>query len=146
MDDYTRVSYLDVMDSKGDALECWIALKTHLENKFAPWKFAFWHTDSEPLYCTPQWEAHCKESGIEHEYSSRYRHEQNGVVERAMQAIGVPFRCMMRQGCSPERFIPAAHRQAIVIRSSSPTKANKGWTPRDKEAGMKLPTIKHMLS
>ena len=87
----------------------------------------------EILYCTPQWEAHCKDSGMEHEYSSRYRHEQNGVVERAMQGIGVPFRCMMIQGYAPERFIPDALRQSNVIRNNSPTKANKGWTPREKE-------------
>jgi hypothetical protein len=145
IDDYTRVSYLDVMDTKSDVLSCWIELKNHLENKFAPWKFAFWHTDSEPIYCTPQWEAHCKENGIVHEYSSRYRHEQNGVVERGMQAIGVPFRCMMIQGCAPEKLIPDALRQSNVIRNNSPTKANKGWTPREKEAGMKLPTNKRLL-
>ncbi len=80
-----------------------------------------------------------------HEYSSRYRHEQNGVAEAGMRAIGVPFRCMMIQGCAPEKLIPDALRQSNVIRNNSPTKANKGWTPREKEAGMKLPTNKRLM-
>ena len=51
----------------------------------------------------------------------------------------------MIQGCAPERFIPDSLRQSNVIRNNSPTKANKGWTPREKEAGMKLPTNKRLM-
>ena len=145
IDDYTRESYIDVLDNKADAFSCWVNLKDHLENKHAPWKFAHIHTDAEPLYSSPQWEEHCKETGMSHESSSRYRHEQNGVVERGMQSIGIPFRCMMIQANAPESRIPDALRHANVIRNHSPTKANKGWSPREKAAGMKLPTNKRLL-
>ena len=52
VDDYHRVSYLDVLDSKGQSLEKWCELKHKLENKFMPWKFAVIFTDSEPVRCT----------------------------------------------------------------------------------------------
>ena len=144
-DDYSRKGYLEMLDNKSETLSCWITLKTHLEKKHAPWKFAFVHTDGESVYDTDQWKAHCKEEGLEHEVSGRYRHDQNGVVERAMQAIGVPFRCMMIQGCAPESDIPDALYHTCIIRNNSPTKANKGWTPNERAAGMKLPINKRLL-
>ena len=80
------------------SLEKWCELKHRLENEFMPWKFAVIFTDSEPLYFTPGWEQHCKDEGLEHEFSSRHKHGQNGVVERAMQTVGTTFRCMMITG------------------------------------------------
>ena len=101
VDDYTRESYLDVLDSKDQVLERWVTLKNHLELANFPSKFAFVKTDSEPLYRTAAWIEHVKESSVEHEFSSRYRHDQLGVAERAMQAIGISFRAMMFQGNAP---------------------------------------------
>ena len=139
VDDYHRISYLDLLDSKSQSLEKWCELKRRLENEFMPWKFAIIFTDSEPLYFTPGWEQHCKDEGLEHEFSSRHKHGQNGVVERAMQTVGTTFRCMMITGNAPPRCIPAALQFANVIRNHSPTKANQGMTPLEKAQGCKLP-------
>ena len=132
VDDYHRVSYLDMLDSKSQSLEKWCELKRRLENEFMPWRFAVIFTDSEPLYFTPGWEQHCKDEGLEHEFSSRHKHGQNGVVERAMQTVGTTFRCMMMTGNAPPRCIPAALQFANVIRNHSPTKANNGLTPHSR--------------
>jgi hypothetical protein len=147
IDSYSREGYLDVLDTKGNdtTLTKWIELKAHLEKQHWPHCFAFVRTDNEPVYCTSGWNAHCIAEGIEHEFSSRHRHDQLGVVERAMQSIGVPFRCMMIQGNAPAKFIPDALRQANVIRNHSPTSANGGRTPREKARGIKLPTNKRLL-
>ena len=140
-------SYIDLLETKGKetTLDKWIELKTHLEKVRWPHKFGLVRTDGEPVYCTAAWDTHCRVEGIKHEFSSRHRQDQNGVVERAMQAIGVPFRCMMIQGNAPAKFIPDALRQANVIRNHSPTKANGGKTPREKGLGVKLPTNKRLL-
>jgi hypothetical protein len=145
VDDYHRVSYLDILDTKAQSLEKWSELKHRLENDFMPWKFAFIFTDSEPLYFTPGWEQHCKDEGLEHEFSSRHKHGKNGVVERAMQTVGTSFRCMMITGNAPERCIPAALLFANVIRNHSPTKANQGMTPLEKQHGQKLPINQRLL-
>jgi hypothetical protein len=139
LDDYTSETWLDVLDSKADNLTAWIALKTHLENKNAPWKYAFIKTDGEPVYTSKAWDIHCVEEGIVHEISGHYRHDQNGRIERGMQAVGVSYRCMMIQGCCPDSDTPDCLRHANTIRNNSPTKANDGLTPREKAAGMKLP-------
>jgi hypothetical protein len=145
VDDYHRVSYLDMMDTKSQSLEKWCELKHKLENEFMPWKFAVIFTDSEPLYFTPGWEQHCKDEGLEHEFSSRHKHGQNGVVERAMQTVGTTFRCMMITGNAPPRCIPAALQFANIIRNHSPTKANNGMTPLEKKHGQKLPINQRLL-
>jgi hypothetical protein len=145
VDDYHRISYLDLLDSKSQSLEKWCELKRKLENEFMPWKFAIIFTDSEPLYFTPGWEQHCKDEGLEHEFSSRHKHGQNGVVERAMQTVGTTFRCMMITGNAPPRCIPAALQFANVIRNHSPTKANQGMTPFEKAQGCKLPINQRLL-
>ena len=62
-----------------------------------------------------------------------------------MQTIGVPYRTMMLQGGAPDQFTPHALRHANTIRNNSPTKANKGWTPYEKRAGMRLPLNKRLL-
>ena len=145
VDDFTRESCLDVLDTKGDAFNAFKLVHQQRNNDYAPYKLAVLRTDGEPLYCTPAWDTYCEQNGIRREFSSRHRHDQHGVAERAMQAIGVPFRCMMIQGCAPESDIPDCLRHANVIRNHSPTKANKGWTPREKSAGKKLPVNKRLM-
>jgi hypothetical protein len=138
VDDFTRVSYLSVLDSKSDVLSSWTDLKTHLEKRHAPWAFAIVKTDSEPIYTTPAWADHCKAEGLEREFSSRYRHDGNGVVEAAIRNVGVPFRCAMIQGNAPDSDVPYVLNHSNLLRNNCPTKANNGWTPREKEAGMRL--------
>ncbi len=106
VDDYTRESYVDVLDSKDQVLENWTTLKDHLEIANFPKKFAFVETDSELLYQTAAWSEHTKTSNMEHEFSSRYRHDQLGVVERALQTFWISFRAMMFQGNAPESDTP----------------------------------------
>lgn len=146
VDDNTRMGYIDILeDGKSGVLSSWIVLKAQLENQHQPWKFAFFRSDSEPIYSTKEWADHCKSEGLEHEFSSRYRQDQNGVVERAMQTVGTAYRTMMIHGCAPPKHIPQALKHANVIRNNSPTKANKGWTPLEVEAGRRLPINPRLL-
>ena len=68
VDDYTRESYIDIIDSKTEVLPKWVELKGQLENDHQPWKFAAIKTDMEPIYWTPAWEQHCKDHNLEHEF------------------------------------------------------------------------------
>ena len=145
IDDFSRFGYIDMLDSKDQALMSWINLKNHLEKAHFPAKFAFIKTDSEPLYQTPAWDEHVSGCDLEHEFSSRYRHDQNGVAERAMQTIGIAFRAMMFQGNAPDEDIPHCLRHANIVRNDSPSTANGGRTPREKLAGTKLAVNQRLL-
>ena len=145
IDDYDRVGYLDVLEGKEQCLTAWTDLKRKIENDKYPAKFARIKTDGEAIYWTPEWDQHCTSEGLEHECSGRYRHDQLGVVERAMQTIGISFRSMMITGNAPESDVPEALIHSNVIRSNSPTKANNGWTPNEKALGKRLPPNRRLF-
>jgi hypothetical protein len=146
IDDCSRVGYLDILKQKSEVFSKWVELKRFLDNKHAPYKLAYFRTDNEFVYTSDDWIAHCKAEGVEHEFCPRYRHELNGVAERAILTIGISFRAMMIQGGAPDADIPNALLHANVIRNNAPTSANKGWTPKEKEAGMRLGINRRLLS
>lgn len=145
IDDYTREGYLDLLDDKGQVFDKWKELKLLLEHRHPHYKFAFVRTDSEFVYTSNAWMEHARAEGYEHEYSTRYRHEHMGVGEAGMDTVGTIFRCLMIQGGAPSSDIPNALVHANVIRNNSPTKANNGWTPKEKAAGMKLGVNKRLI-
>ena len=145
VDDYDRFTYIDIIETKDLALPSWIDLKNTIENDIYPAKVAFIRTDSEPNYRSEAWRKHAADCNLTHELSSRYRHDQNGTVEIKMYTVGTCFRTMMIEGCAPDADTPDCLRHAVVIINHSPTKANNGWTPREKRAGMKLPFNKILL-
>ena len=51
----------------------------------------------------------------------------------------------MIQGGAPDGDIPNALVHANTIRNNTPTKANNGWTPKEKDNGMKLGLNKRLL-
>ena len=145
VDDYSRYSWIDILNKKSDAFESFQDLQRNNNNEYAPYSLAAIRTDSEPLYTAHIWENYCKKEGVEHEFSARYKHDANGVAESAMKAVGTPFRCVMIQGNAPEADSEYALVYCNVIRNDTPTKANNGWTPREKVAGRKLPINKRLL-
>jgi hypothetical protein len=97
------------------------------------------------VYTSQVWDSYCDQQGLTRELSARYRHDDNGVVERGMGVVGGSFRCMMIHGSAPAQDQPDALVHANVIRNNSPTRANQGRTPNEAEAGMKLPINKRLL-
>jgi hypothetical protein len=145
IDDYSRIGFLDVFNNKSEAFDAFTSLHRQRNNHHCPYSLAVLRTDSEPLYCSDKFNTYCDNNGITREFSGRYRHDQHGVVERAMRTIGESFRCMMVLACAPQDAAPDGLVYAHVIRNNTQTKANKGWTPREKEVGMKLPINKRLL-
>ena len=145
VDDYTRFSHLDILESKGSAFEAWVELKKLLDNRHAPYKVAFIRTDSDFVYTSNDWLKHARDEGYEHEFSAKYRHDMNPIAERTIQTIGIAFRCMMFQGGAPESDAKFALLHANVIRNNTPTVANFGRTPKEKDLGVRLPLNKRLL-
>ena len=145
VDDYTRYGFIEVFKNKSEAFDSFVLLHKQRNNEHCPYNLAVLKTDSEPLYTSQKFNTYCENNGIVQEFSARYRHDQHGVVERAMQAIGDSFRCSMIHGHAPENAAPDCLIYSNVFRNHTGTKANKGWSPREKEAGTKLPINKRLL-
>ena len=139
VDDYSRFSHLDIIDSKTDAFAAFKEVQDHRNNLHAPYKLAFLRSDGGTEYDNKVFETYCSDEGIVHEWSGRHRHDQNGVAERRMLSIGGSFRCMMLLGNAPESDSAFALKHANVIINNSPTKANAGMTPKEKDMGVSLP-------
>ena len=75
IDDFTRESFLDILDSKADALSSFQRLQRQRDNDHAPYSLAYVKTDSEPLYKAKAWDTFCDVNGFKREFSSRYRHD-----------------------------------------------------------------------
>jgi len=145
VDDCTRKSFLVVLKSSGDALDEWRTLKKQMEKEFWPRKVAIVRTDGESVYTSKDWDEHIDNEDLKHEVSGRYRHDQNGVVERAMQTVGTAFRCMIIMSNAPEELIPFCLRHANVCRNHSTTSANDGKTPQKHYLACKLSPNKKLL-
>ena len=145
VDDYSRVSHVDILKSKDEAFEKYVELKRFLENRHPLCKVAYVRSDNDMVYTSKVFVQHCLEEGVEHEFSPHHRQDKNGVVERIIGIIGVCFRAMMFHGGAPDSDIPDALLHANVVHNNSPTKANNGWTPKEKELGMRLPVNRRLL-
>ena len=145
LDDYTRVSYLDPLEGKHEVFEKFVLLYKHLKNKNYPFQLVYVRTDDEFVYSSDAWIQFCAEHGVEHEFGPKYRHDMMGTIERAIQTVGVAFRAMMFHGNAPASDVNDCLLHANVVRNNSPTKANGGWTPKEREAGMKLGINKRLL-
>ena len=145
LDDHTRVSYLDPLLGKHEVFEKFVILHKFLKNKNYPFQLVYVRTDDEFVYSSDAWIQFCREHGVEHEFGPKYRHDMMGSIERAIQTVGVAFRAMMFHGNAPASDTKDALLHANVVRNNSPTKANNGWTPKEREAGMKLGVNKRLL-
>ena len=145
LDDHTRVSYLDPLLGKHEVFEKFVILHKFLKNKNYPFQLVYVRTDDEFVYSSDAWIQFCQEHGVEHEFGPKYRHDMMGSIERAIQTVGVAFRAMMFHGNAPASDTKDALLHANVVRNNSPTKANNGWTPKEREAGMKLGVNKRLL-
>ena len=88
VDDRTRKSWLQEMQSKDQTLVTFQSLQRQLENDKAPYKVAVHHSDSEGVYNSTPWREYREAAGIVHEPSTPFRHGGNGVVENRIKAIG----------------------------------------------------------
>ena len=73
VDDFNRVGYLDILDSKGDVFDKWVELAKALKNRYNGWDIAFIRTDNEFVYTADCWRTWCSEVGCEHEFCPKHR-------------------------------------------------------------------------
>ncbi|KAH9392459.1 hypothetical protein TYRP_005538 [Tyrophagus putrescentiae] len=74
-------------------------------------------------------ESYLKESGIQHQFTVPYRHQQNGTAERFNQTLMAKARCLMIESCMPEKFWPLAAKTACLLYNLSPHSSIKFVEP-----------------
>ena len=96
-------------------------------------------SDNGKEYTSHQFNSFCEEAGIEHQLTSPYTLEQNGVSERRNRFIIEMARCMLHEKNLPKKFWAEATNTAVFLQNRLPTKAVKNKTPFEAWYGYKPP-------
>ncbi|XLT27854.1 hypothetical protein HN873_059146, partial [Arachis hypogaea] len=93
---------------------------------------------TEYLVCSEYFKQH----GIQHQLTTRYTPQQNGVAERKNRTIMDMVRCMLKSKQMPKEFWAEAVATAVHILNKCPTKSVRDKTPEEAWSG-KRPSIHH---
>ena len=142
VDDYSRFMWVEMLKTKGQALECFKKVKARAELECNN-KLKALRTDRGGEFMSNLFSVFCDEGGIKHYTTTPYSPQQNGVVERRNQTVVEMARCMLKTMRVPPEFWGETVCTAVYILSRSPTKSLDKKTPYEAWHGKK-PKVSHM--
>jgi transposase InsO family protein len=80
-------------------------------------------------YTSSEFNIYCEDAGIEHQLTTSYTPEQNGVSERRNQCIIEMVRCMLHEKNLPKMFWAEAANTTVFLQNRLPTKLLEEKTP-----------------
>jgi len=80
-------------------------------------------------YTSSKFNIYCEDAGIEHQLTTSYTPEQNGVSERRNQCIIEMVRCMLHEKNLPKMFWAEAANTTVFLQNRLPTKLLEEKTP-----------------
>ena len=95
-------------------------------------------SDNGKEYTSNKFNQFCEEAGIEHQLTSPYTPQQNGVNERKNITIVEMTRCLMHEKGLPKEYWAEAINIVVFLLNRLPTKAVDGKTPFEAWYGFKL--------
>nr|KYP52459.1 Retrovirus-related Pol polyprotein from transposon TNT 1-94 [Cajanus cajan] len=129
---------------------CWIYfLKFKYEVAIIFWRFKAWienqfgckiqvlRSDNGKEYILDQFNSLCEETGIEHQLTTPYTPQKNGVNERKNRTIMEMATSMMHEKELPKKFWAKATNMTMFLLNRLPTKAVLGKTPYEAWYGYK---------
>ena len=88
-------------------------------------------------------EEFCKKKGFQHQYTTSYTPEQNGVAERFNRTIAENMRAMLYHAKLPKKFWTEPINTAVYLKNRSPHSYLDGLTPFEIFHGQK-PNLSHL--
>jgi transposase InsO family protein len=104
VDDFTRYSWVFFMKAKDEAFTHARDLILRFQNEFPKNAMRAIHSDNGIRFKNTHFETFCAFVGLEHQFSSPYVPQQNGIVERKNQALVEMARMMLDEHRTPRRF------------------------------------------
>ena len=140
-DDFSRYASIYLMKHRSEIVEIFTKYKRFIENQ-TNGKIKKLRTDRGLEWLSHQMQSILAESGIEHQTSVAYCHQQNGVAERSIQKINTMARSLLIQSSMPVRYWSEAARTAVYLANRMPHKSAQD-VPY-KRMFKTLPSIKHL--
>ena len=116
IDDKSRYAFVYMIRSKKEVFE-----------KFV--NFVKMRCDNGGEYCSAAMEKFCKKKGIQHQYTTSYTPEQNGVAELSNRTIAENMHAMLYHAKLPKKFWAGAINTAVYLEKRSPHSYLDGPTP-----------------
>ncbi|CAL5403595.1 unnamed protein product [Camellia sinensis] len=121
------VAIKSVLDKKcmirdADGREAWV------ENQ-SGCKMQVLRSDNDKENTSEQFDLFCEEAGIEHQLTTPYTPQQNGVTERKNRTLMEMTRCLLHEKVLQKKFWAEAANTAIFLLNRLPTRALKRKTP-----------------
>ena len=98
-----RVLQVHLMESKDEAFEYVQDLVLRLKNEL-PNAMRAIRSDNGTEFKNTRFDAFCSDQGLDHQYSSPYVPQQNGVVERKNRTLVEMARTMLDEHRTPRRY------------------------------------------
>jgi transposase InsO family protein len=104
VDDFSRYSWVFFMVSKDEAFTHARDLILRLQNEFPKNAMRAIRSDNGTEFKNTHFETFCASLGLEHQFSSPYVPQQNGIVERKNRTLVEMARTMLDEHRTPRRY------------------------------------------
>ena len=141
VDDYSRYSWVFFLESKDETFGFFRDLTRRLAIEF-PGALRAIRSDNGKEFKNASFESFCQSSGIEHQFSSPYVPQQNGVVERKNRTLVEMARTMLDEYSTPRRFWTEAISAACFISNRVFLRTSLHKTPYELRFGRR-PSVSH---
>lgn len=142
VDDHTRVMWVYMLKNKDDAFSTLKTFRAQVETETGL-KLKTLRTDRGGEFLSTQFTTYCKETGLNHHYTTPYSPQQNGVVERRNRTVVEMARSNLKSMDVPEKLWGEAVNHAVYILNRITTKSLKNSTPYELWTGRK-PNLDHV--
>lgn len=136
IDDFTKRVHVYFLKDKLSILEIFKDYKSKVENELGR-KIKIVRSDNGKEYCNKEFDSFLSRHGIEHQTSTPYSPQQNGLAERMNRTLVERAKCMLFDAHLSKQFWGEALATAAYIINRSPTRAIDGKTPMEMWSGHK---------
>jgi hypothetical protein len=130
------------LKSKAEVAGVFLRFKNWVENQSGH-KIQIVRSDNGTKYTSNKFAQFCHDAGIEHQYTTPYTPQQNGVSERKNRTIMEMARCLLFEKDLPKKFWAEAVNTAVFLLNRLPTRALQHKTPYEVWHGYK-PSLQNL--
>lgn len=142
VDDFSRYSWVYFLESKEETFGFFQSLARSLALEF-PGALRAIRSDNGSEFKNSAFESFCDSSGVEHQFSSPYVPQQNGVVERKNRTLVEMARTMLDEFTTPRKFWTEAISAACFISNRVFLRTILHKTPYELRFGRR-PKVSHL--
>lgn len=114
IDDFSKKVFTYFLKSKSEVYDRFIEFKAVIEKK-TNLKIKTIRTDNGTEYCTKEFDDFCKKEGIQHQLTTVYTPQQNGVAERMNRTLVEKAKCLLFDADMSRRFWAEAINMATFL-------------------------------